>query len=97
MYIGRGRMVVGFITTYATTKVVSSNLADAEVCLMQPYVVKFVSDFGIFWKIIKLFFQKMSAWEDIKAIAEVALMIIVGFATDGLALISKIVLIVDMR
>jgi hypothetical protein len=38
MYIGRGRMVVGFITTYATTKVVSSNLADAEVCLMQPYV-----------------------------------------------------------
>ena len=51
---------------------------------------------GIFWKIIKLFFQKMSAWEDIKAIAEVALMIIVGFATDGLALISKIVLIVDL-
>lgn len=38
----------------------------------------------------------MSAWEDIKAIAEVALMIIVGFATDGIALISKIVLIVDI-
>ena len=44
MYIGRDRMVVGFITTYAATKVVSSNLADAGVCLMQPYVVKFVSD-----------------------------------------------------
>jgi hypothetical protein len=51
---------------------------------------------GIFWKIIFLYFQKMSAWEDIKAIAEVALMIIVGFATDGLALISEIVLIVDI-
>jgi hypothetical protein len=44
MYIVRDRMVVGFITTYATTKVVSSNLADAEVSLMQPYVVKFFSD-----------------------------------------------------
>ena len=58
--------------------------------------LKVTYSLGIFWKIVKLFFQKMSAWEDIKAIAEVTLMIIVGFATDGLALISKIVLIVDI-
>jgi hypothetical protein len=42
------------------------------------------------------YFFNYCSWEDIKAIAEVALMIIVGFATDGLALISKIVLIVDI-
>jgi len=75
------------------------NAAGGNAWAKAKAIFEFVKDtysLGIFWKIIKLFFQKMSAWEDIKAIAEVALMIIVGFATDGLALISKIVLIVDI-
>jgi hypothetical protein len=75
------------------------NAAGGNAWAKAKAIFEFLKDtysLGIFWKIIKLFFQKMSAWEDIKAIAEVALMIIVGFATDGLALISKIVLIVDI-
>ena len=44
---GRGRMVVGFTTTYIqsvpnTTKVVSSNCG--KVYSIQHYVIKFVSD-----------------------------------------------------
>ena len=75
------------------------NAAGGNAWAKAKAIFEFLKDtysLGIFWKIVKLFFQKMSAWEDIKAIAEVALMIIVGFATDGLALISKIVLIVDI-
>ena len=75
------------------------NAAGGNAWAKAKAIFEFLKDtysLGIFWKIIKLFFQKMSAWEDIKAIAEVALMIIVGFATDGLALISEIVLIVDI-
>jgi hypothetical protein len=40
---GRDRMVVGF-TTICATKVVSSNLTHGEVCSIQHYVIKFVSD-----------------------------------------------------
>ena len=40
---GRNRMVVGF-TTICATKVVSSNLTHGEVCSIQHYVIKFVSD-----------------------------------------------------
>ena len=75
------------------------NAAGGNAWAKAKAIFEFLKDtysLGIFWKIIFLYFQKMSAWEDIKAIAEVALMIIVGFATDGLALISEIVLIVDI-
>ena len=43
--LGRDRIVVGFITTYAiTTNDVSSNHTHGEVYLIQHYVIKFVSD-----------------------------------------------------
>ena len=52
----RDRMEVGFTTTYANSsyqnyisKVVSSNPTHGELCTVQHYVVKFVSDF---WQVI---------------------------------------------
>lgn len=59
------------------------------------YFLKDSYSLGIFWKIIKLIFQNMSTWEKIRAIGEVALMIVAAFATDGLALIARIALAVD--
>ena len=46
---GHGRMVVGFTTTYAISvyhhlHVVSSNPTHDEVCSIQYYLIKFVSD-----------------------------------------------------
>jgi hypothetical protein len=41
---GRDRMVIGFTTTYATTKVVKLNPAHGKVYLIQHYVIKYVSD-----------------------------------------------------
>ena len=46
--VGRDRMVVGFITTYAiTTNVVSLNPFHGELYSIQHYVIKFVGDM---WK-----------------------------------------------
>ena len=59
------------------------------------YFLKDSYSLGIFWKIIKLIFQNMSTWEKIRAIAEVALMIVAAFATEGIALIARIALAVD--
>jgi predicted small integral membrane protein len=50
---------------------------------------------GFFWKIIKLIVQNMTTWEKIRAIGEVAVMIVAAFATEGLALIARIALAVD--
>jgi hypothetical protein len=50
---------------------------------------------GLFWKIIKLIIQNMSTWEMTKAIAEVAVMIVAAFATEGLALIARIAMTVN--
>jgi hypothetical protein len=59
------------------------------------YFLKDSFPLGIFWKIIKLIFQNMSTWEKIRAMAEVSLMIVAAFATDGIALIARIALAVD--
>jgi hypothetical protein len=59
------------------------------------YFLKDSYSLGIFWTIIKLIFKNMSTWEKIRAIGEVALMIVGAFATDGLALIARIALAVD--
>ncbi|CAG2252462.1 unnamed protein product [Mytilus edulis] len=49
-----------------------------------------------FWRIIKLLLNKnISTWEKIKDVAEVALMIVYALATEGIALISKIAVVVD--
>jgi hypothetical protein len=50
---------------------------------------------GWFWKIIKLILQNMSTWEKTKAIAEVAVMIVAAFATEGLVPIARIAMIVN--
>ena len=47
---------------------------------------------GILWKIIKSLCSNMSTWDWIKTIGIVTAMIIAAIATDGLALIAKIVL-----
>jgi hypothetical protein len=49
----------------------------------------------IFWKLIKVILQNLSTLENIKAIGEIVLMIVAAFATDGVALIARIVLAVD--
>jgi hypothetical protein len=59
------------------------------------YFLKDSFSLGIFWKIIKLIFQNMSTWEKIRAMAEVSLMIVAAFATEGIALIARIALAVD--
>lgn len=49
-----------------------------------------------FWRIIKLLLNKnISTWEKIKDVAEVALMIVYALATEGIALVSKIAVVVD--
>ena len=50
---------------------------------------------GWFWKIIKLILQNMSTWEKTKAIAEVAVMIVAAFATEGLVPIARIAMTVN--
>lgn len=59
------------------------------------YFLKDSYSLGMFWKIIKLIFQDMSTWQMIRSIAEVALMIVVAFATEGVALIARIVLAIN--
>jgi len=59
------------------------------------YFLKDSYSLGIFWKIITLIVQNMTTWEKIRAIGEVALMIVAAFATDGIALIARIALAVD--
>lgn len=49
-----------------------------------------------FWRIIKLLLNKnISIWEKIRAVAEVTVMIVYALATDGIALISRIAVVVD--
>ena len=50
---------------------------------------------GLFWKIIKLIIQNMSTEEMTFAIANVAVIIVAALATDGLALIARIAMIVN--
>lgn len=59
------------------------------------YLIKDTYSLGFFWRIVKLIFNDMSTWEKIRALAEVSLMIVAAFASDGLALIARIALAVD--
>ena len=59
------------------------------------YFLKDSYSLGMFWKIIILIFQDMSTWQKTRSIAEVALMIVVAFATEGVALIARIVLAIN--
>lgn len=56
------------------------------------YLIKDSYSAGILWKIIKSLCSNMSTWEWIKTAGIVTAMIIAALATDGLALIAKIVL-----
>lgn len=47
---------------------------------------------GIFWKIIKILFTQMSTFQNIRALAECAVMMVAAFATEGIALIARIAL-----
>ena len=56
------------------------------------YLIKDSYSASILWKIIKGLCSNMSKWDWIKTAGIVTAMIIAAFATDGLALIAKIVL-----
>ena len=56
------------------------------------YLLKDTFSLGILWKIIKSLCSNMSTWDWIKAGALITAQLIAAFATDGLALIAKIVL-----
>lgn len=47
---------------------------------------------GIFWKIIKMCISHMGFWQKAKAIAEITVTLVAAFATDGVALVARIVL-----
>ena len=51
---GRGRMIVGFTTTYATIAIVSSNPAHGDVYSIQHYVIMFVSDLWQFCDFLRV-------------------------------------------
>ncbi|XP_065837846.1 uncharacterized protein [Oscarella lobularis] len=56
------------------------------------YLIKDSYSAGILWKIIKSLCSNMSTWDWIKTAGIVSAMIIAALATDGVALIAKIVL-----
>ena len=56
------------------------------------YLIKDTKAAGILWKIIKSLCSNMSTWDWIKTAGIVSAMIIAAVATDGVALIAKIVL-----
>lgn len=59
------------------------------------FLLKDTYSLGFFWKIIKLLFTTMTWFEEARALAECAVMIVAAFATDGLALIARIALSID--
>lgn len=59
------------------------------------FLVKESYSLGLFWKIAKMCISHMSFWEKMKAIAEITATLVAAFATDGAALIARIILALD--